>query len=72
MLLLKDIFGRWNTRILNAWHLFQKNVYFHLIDDIVNKYNNTVQITIKIKPIDVTSDYYAEYNEDSNEKDPKF
>ena len=42
------------------------------MDDIVNKYNNTIQITIKIKPIDVTSDYYAEYNEDSNEKDPKF
>ena len=25
-----------------------------------------------MKPIDVTSDFYAEYNEDSNEKDPKF
>ena len=43
-----------------------------MLDDIVNKYNNTVDRTIKIKPIDVTSDSYAEYNEDSNEKDPKF
>ena len=25
-----------------------------------------------MKPIDITSDSYAEYNEDSNEKDPKF
>ena len=25
-----------------------------------------------MKPIDVTSDSYAEYNEDSDEKDPKF
>ena len=25
-----------------------------------------------MKPIEVTSDSYAEYNEDSNEKDPKF
>ena len=25
-----------------------------------------------MKPIDVTSDSYAEYNEDSNKKDPKF
>ena len=25
-----------------------------------------------MKPIDVTSDSYAEWNEDSNEKDPKF
>ena len=49
-----------------------KNVYFNGLDDIVNKYNNTVRRTIKMKPIDVTSDSYAEYNEDSNEKDPKF
>ena len=27
---------------------------------------------IKMKPIDVTSDSYAEYNESSNKKDPKF
>ena len=49
-----------------------KNVYFDVLDDIVNKYNNTVHRTIKMKPIDVTSDSYAEYNEDSNKKDPKF
>ena len=48
-----------------------KNVYFDVLDDIVNKYNNTVHRSIKMKPIDVTSDSYAEYNEDSNEKDPK-
>ena len=40
--------------------------------DVVDKYNNTVHRTMKMKPIDVTSDSYAEYNEDSNEKDPKF
>ena len=49
-----------------------KNVYFDVLDDIVNKYSNTVHRTIKMKPIDVTSDSYAEYNEDSNKKDPKF
>ena len=49
-----------------------KNVYFDVLDNIVNKYNNTVHRTIKMKPIDVTSDSYAEYNEDSNKKDPKF
>ena len=27
---------------------------------------------IKMKPIDVKSDSFAEYNEESNEKDPKF
>ena len=49
-----------------------KSVYFDVLDDIVNKYNNIVHRTIKMKPIDVTSDSYAEYNEDANEKDLKF
>ena len=49
-----------------------KSVYFDVLDDIVDKYNNTVHRSIKMEPIYVTSDSYAEYNEDSNEKDPKF
>ena len=36
------------------------------------KYNNTVHRSIKIKPVDVTSDSYAEYNEYSNVTKPKF
>ena len=48
------------------------NVYFNVLDDIVDKYNNTVHRSIKMKPIDVTSDSYAEYNEDSNVTKPKF
>ena len=44
-----------------------KNVYFNVLDDIVNKYN-TVHRTIKMKPIDVTDDSFAEYNEKSNKK----
>ena len=48
-----------------------KNVYL-MLHDIVNKYNNTVHRSIKMKPIDVTSDSYAEYNEDSNVTKPKF
>ena len=42
-----------------------------MLNDIVNRYNNTVHRTIKIKPIDVTGDSYVEYNEDSNKKVPK-
>ena len=49
-----------------------KNVYFDVLDGIVNKYNNIVHKTVKMKPIDVTDDSYAEYNEDFNKKDPKF
>ena len=49
-----------------------KNVYFNVLNDIVHKYNNTYHKTIKMKPIDVKNDSFAEYNEESNEKDPKF
>ena len=45
-----------------------KIFYFDVIDDTVNKYNNIVHITIKMKPIDVISNSYAEHNEDSNKK----
>ena len=48
-----------------------KNIYFDVLADIANKYNNTVHKTIKIKPIDVTGDSYVEYNENFNKKDPK-
>ena len=37
-----------------------KSVYFDVLGDIVNKYNNTVHRSIKMKPTDVTSDSYAE------------
>ena len=49
-----------------------KNVYFDVLDDIVDNYNNTYHRTIKMNLIDGKHDSYAEYNVDSNEKDPKF
>ena len=49
-----------------------KNVYIDVLDDVVNKYNNFIHKTIKMKLIDVTNDSYVEYNEDSNKKNPKF
>ena len=49
-----------------------KNGYFDVLNDIVDKYNNTYHKTIKMKPIDVKGDSFAEYNEESNEKDTKF
>ena len=49
-----------------------RNIYVDMLDDIVNKYNNTAHRTIKMKPIDVTNYSFAEYNEESNKKDPKF
>ena len=42
------------------------------MDHIVKKYNNTVDRTIKMKPIDVNDDSCVDYNEDFNKKDPNF
>ena len=60
------------NKIFKHMTVISKNVYFDVLDDIVHKYNNTVHKTIKMKPIDVRSNSYAEYNENSNKKDPKF
>ena len=42
------------------------------LDDTVYEYDNTYHKTIKMKPIDVKSDFFTEYNEETNEKDSKF
>ena len=49
-----------------------ENLYFDVFNDIVNKYSNTIHRTIKMKPIEVSDDSYAKYNEDFNKKNPKF
>ena len=45
-----------------------KNVYFDVLDDIVDEFNNTYHTAIKMKMVDVKSDSYAEYNVNYNEK----
>ena len=43
-----------------------KNVYYDVLDDVVNKYNNTKHSTIKMKPIDVRDNktvHIDEHNE---------
>ena len=60
------------NKIFKHMTAISKNVYFDVLDDIVNKYNNTIHQTIKMKPIDVTDDLFAEYNEESSLKNPRF
>ena len=43
-----------------------------MLDNIVDKYNNTYHNTFKIKLSNVRSNSYVECNVDSNVKDPKF
>ena len=60
------------NKIYKHMTAISKNIYVDVLDDVVNKYNNIVHKTITMKPIDVTNDSFAEYNEESNKKDPKF
>ena len=48
-----------------------KNVYYDVLDDVVNEYNNTKHNTIKMKPIDV-GDNKRVYINEHNEKDSRF
>ena len=48
-----------------------KNVYYDVLDDVVNKYNNTKHNTIKMKSIDV-KDNKRVYIDEHNEKDSRF
>ena len=60
------------NKIYKHMTAISKNVYFNVLNDIVDEYNNTYHKIIKMKPTDVRSDSFTEYNEESNEKDPKF
>ena len=65
------------NKIFKQMTVSSKNIYFNVLDGIVNKYNNTVHRTVKMKPIEVMDDSYAEYNENSiklnsDKKDPNF
>ena len=48
-----------------------KNIYYDVLDDAVNKYNNTKHSTIKMKPIDVKNNKRV-YTDEHNEKDSRF
>ena len=49
-----------------------KNVYFDVLDDVVNEYNNTKHNTIKMKPKDVKNDNNRVYIDEYNKKSARF
>ena len=49
-----------------------KNVYYNVLDDVVNEYNNTKHNTIKMKPKDVGYNNKRVYIDEHNEKDSRF
>ena len=68
----KRVIRTLQNKIYKHMAAISKSVYFDVLNDIVDEYNNTYHKTIKMKPTDVKSNSFAEYNEKSNEKDPKF
>ena len=48
-----------------------KNIYYDVLNDVVNKYNNTKHSTIKMKPIDVKNNKRV-YNDEHNKEDSRF
>ena len=49
-----------------------KNVYYDVLDDVVNEYNNTKHNTVKMKPKDVKDGNKRAYIDEHNEKDSRF
>ena len=60
------------NKIFKHMTAISKNIYFDVLDDIVNKYNNTIHWTIKMKLIDVKDNAYVDSKKEVNDKDPKF
>ena len=63
---------RFTRTLKNKIYKHMTAIYFDVLDEIVDEYNNTYHKIINMKILDVKSDSFAEYNEEANEKDPKF
>ena len=50
---MKDLLEKIKNTLYKHMTATGKNVYYDVLDDVVNKYNNTKHSTIKMKPIDV-------------------
>ena len=49
-----------------------KNIYYDVLDDIVNEYNNTKHSTINMKPVDVKDNNKRVYIDEHNKKNSRF
>ena len=59
-------------KIYKNMTLISKNVYIDELNETVNKYNNTYHRTIKMKPADVKSSRYIDFNKENNKEGLKF
>ena len=69
-----NVFKKWlsdNDIIMYSTYNEGKNIYYDVLDDIVNEYNNTKHSTIKMKPKDVGNNKRV-YIDEHNEKRSRF
>ena len=59
------------NKIFNHMTAINQNIYFDVLDDIVNKYN-TYYSTIKMEPVDVKPSTYVDSSKEISYQDPKF
>ena len=60
------------NKIYKSMTSISKSAYIEKLEEIVHKYNNTHHRTIKMKPIDVKSIIYIDFDVRNNYKDHKF
>ena len=61
-----------NNKLYKHMTAAGKNVYFDVLDDVVNEYSNTKHNTIKTKPKDVKNDNNRVYIDEYNKKSARF
>ena len=67
----KDSLDSWKIKFINRWLQCQYiyiYIYIDKLDDRVNKYNNMYPSTIKMKPVDIESITYIDFNKENNKK----
>ena len=60
------------NNIYNYMTSISKNVYIDKLDGIANKYNKTYHSTIKMKPANVKSSTYIDFDKENDKEGPKF
>ena len=71
LLLLRD-YSTLKKNIYNHMISVSKNVYTNKLDNIDYKYKNTYHSTIKMKPVDVKSSTYIDFDKKNSKEDPEF
>ena len=56
------------TKLYKHMTATDKNVYYDVLDEVVNEYNNTKHNTIKMKPKDVKNDNKRVYFDEHKKK----